>query len=244
MQGYIKLHRKMVNWEWYTDINTKTLFIHCLIMANHKPTKWRGYDVGIGEFITSLSKLSTQTGLSIQQVRTSLDKLKSTQDITQYQHSKFTMLKVLNYAMHQGKEELENDISNTISTQNVTTNQHQVNTQDNTKVTTNKNDKNLKNDKNDKKEIKEVVDYLNNVIGTSYRYTSNKTQSLINARLNEGFTYEDFVTVIDKKSNQWIGDEKMSKFLRPETLFSNKFESYLNEKYSEKKILKSMEDRW
>lgn len=92
--------------------------------------------------------------------------------------------------------------------------------------------------------IKSIIDYLNNKLNTHYRYTSNKTQSLVKARLNEGFTYDDFVTVIDKKHNQWISDEKMSKFLRPETLFSNKFESYLNEKDSEKKILKSMEDRW
>jgi uncharacterized phage protein (TIGR02220 family) len=106
-----------------------------------------------------------------------------------------------------------------------TTNAHQVHTN--------------KNDKNDKKEINkdiyikyivEIVDYLNEKAGTSYRHTTKKTQRLIRARLKEGFTVEDFKTVIDKKVAEWLHDPKMSQYLRPETLFGTKFESYLNQK--------------
>lgn len=75
---------------------------------------------------------------------------------------------------------------------------------------------------------KNIIDYLNNKIGTSYRSNSSKTKSLIDARLNEGFTDQDFFLVIDKKYKEWINTE-MEKYLRPETLFSNKFESYLNQ---------------
>lgn len=71
---------------------------------------------------------------------------------------------------------------------------------------------------------------MNDALGSNYKPNSKKTKDLIHARLSEGFTVEDFKTVIYKKTKQWINDPKMIKFLRPETLFSNKFEGYLNEK--------------
>lgn len=76
---------------------------------------------------------------------------------------------------------------------------------------------------------KEIIDYLNSKTGASYKYTTKKTKDLIKARFNEGFTLENFKTVIDKKSAEWINDENMSKYLRPETLFGTKFEGYLNQ---------------
>lgn len=76
---------------------------------------------------------------------------------------------------------------------------------------------------------KEIVDYLNTVCGTGYRASSKATQRLISARLREGFTAEDFKAVIRTKHSEWANDAKMSKFLRPETLFGTKFESYLNQ---------------
>lgn len=76
---------------------------------------------------------------------------------------------------------------------------------------------------------KNVINYLNSICGTNYKYSTPKTQRQISARLKEGFTEEDFRTVIDKKSKEWFGTD-MEKFLRPETLFGTKFESYLNQK--------------
>lgn len=81
--------------------------------------------------------------------------------------------------------------------------------------------------------IKPIIDYLNQSAGTRYRYTSNKTQTLIKARLKEGFTLDDFKTVISKKTEEWLGSE-MEKYLRPETLFGSKFEGYLNQKVTRK----------
>ena len=78
-------------------------------------------------------------------------------------------------------------------------------------------------------EIKEIVAYLNEKAGTKYRASSESTARHIRARLNEGYSVEDFKTVIDKKRAEWSGTE-MSKYLRPETLFGSKFESYLNQK--------------
>lgn len=82
----------------------------------------------------------------------------------------------------------------------------------------------------------EIVDYLNEKCGTAYRSKSKKTQDCIKARLNEGFTVDDFKKVIDNKVAEWLHDEKMCKFLRPETLFGNKFEGYLNQKTVKGKI--------
>lgn len=76
---------------------------------------------------------------------------------------------------------------------------------------------------------KEIIEYLNNKLKSNYKYTTTKTQSLIKARINEGFEIEDFKKVIDNKYEDWFGTD-MEKFLRPETLFGNKFESYLNQK--------------
>ena len=76
--------------------------------------------------------------------------------------------------------------------------------------------------------IKDIIDYLNLVLNTNYRYKTVNTQKHINARLNDGYVFEDFKTVIDKKVKEWKGTP-MEKFLRPDTLFGTKFESYLNQ---------------
>lgn len=73
-----------------------------------------------------------------------------------------------------------------------------------------------------------VVDYLNRKTNSNFKPDTKKTQDLINARLREGFEPEDFKTVIDFKCDQWFTDDEKHEFLRPQTLFSNKFESYLN----------------
>lgn len=74
-----------------------------------------------------------------------------------------------------------------------------------------------------------IVSYLNEKAGTKYKATTEKTKKAIHARLSEGFTLEDFKTVIDKKHTEWKGTE-FEKYLRPETLFGTKFEGYLNAK--------------
>lgn len=74
-----------------------------------------------------------------------------------------------------------------------------------------------------------VIEYLNEKANTKYKRTSKKTVSLIDARIKEGFTEEDFKRVIDIKTKEWLNTD-MEKFLRPETLFGTKFEGYLNQR--------------
>jgi uncharacterized phage protein (TIGR02220 family) len=78
--------------------------------------------------------------------------------------------------------------------------------------------------------IVEVIDYLNIKAEKSYKHSTKRTQTLIQARIKEGFALDDFKKVIDIKVKAWKNDSKMDMYLRPETLFSTKFESYLNEK--------------
>jgi len=77
---------------------------------------------------------------------------------------------------------------------------------------------------------KSIIDYLNFKLNTNYKHTSKKNRCLIHARWDEGYREEDFKYVIDVKMQDWFNDEKFKKFLRPETLFSTKFEGYRNQK--------------
>ena len=76
---------------------------------------------------------------------------------------------------------------------------------------------------------REIIEYLNQVVGTSYKYTSQSTKEKIHARWEEGFRMDDFKKVIDNKAADWMNDKERRKYLRPETLFSPKFEGYLNQ---------------
>lgn len=138
--GFIKLHRKIIDWEWYDDINTKTLFIHILLMANYEDRKWHGETVKRGSFLTSYQTLATQTGLTMQQVRTSIKKLLSTNDITKVTSNKNTVIIVPNYNLYQAVQQTEEQTNNIEETNE----QHSNNIQ----VTTTKNIKNKKNKKN------------------------------------------------------------------------------------------------
>ena len=101
-EGFIKLHRKLLEWEWFDDANTLKLFIYCLCRANWEEGSWHGITYHPGEFITSLPKLSESTKLSLQEVRTALKHLKSTGEITDKGYNKFRIITVNNWDLYQG----------------------------------------------------------------------------------------------------------------------------------------------
>lgn len=82
MEGWVKLFRKLTEWEWYADPNTKALFIHCLLKANINAGVWRGIHYDAGEFITSLPSLCDDLGLTMRQARTALSRLQATGEVT------------------------------------------------------------------------------------------------------------------------------------------------------------------
>lgn len=101
MDGFIKLHRKLLEWEWYSDEKVTRLFIHCLLKANYIDKKWQGIIIKRGSFITSYQKLSGETGLSVQSVRTCINKLKSTGELTGLSHTQYTIISINQYDDYQ-----------------------------------------------------------------------------------------------------------------------------------------------
>lgn len=100
-EAFIKIHRKMLEWEWYTDTNTFCLFLHCLLIANWKEGRFMGHTIPRGSFVSSYSQLARQTNMSIQNVRTAVSHLKSTGELTVYPHAKFSVFTVVNYNKYQ-----------------------------------------------------------------------------------------------------------------------------------------------
>lgn len=128
-------------------------------------------------------------------------------------------------------------------------NQNEIKNETHQDVNVNVNDIVIVNDNNlekieceKEKPFKEIIDYLNLRTNSHYKYSTDKTKSLIKARINDGFTLDDFKNVIDKKYDEWVGTD-MEKYLRPETLFGNKFESYLNQKTTNKPKSKN-DEQW
>lgn len=130
MSGWIKIHRKFLDWEWFNKSEAVHLFMYMLLKANHKDGKWQGIEVKRGQFISSLGNISSATGISIQTIRTILKKLEKTNEIELKSTSQFTIVTICKYECYQDQEEDTN--------KQITNNQQTTNKQ----LTTNKNDKN------------------------------------------------------------------------------------------------------
>lgn len=100
-ESYIKLLRKLSEWEWYKDSKMVHLFIHLLINANFVDGRFKGKEIKRGQLATGLNSLSESTGISIQSIRTSLNKLKSTNEITSESTNDFSIITVVKYNVYQ-----------------------------------------------------------------------------------------------------------------------------------------------
>jgi hypothetical protein len=101
MKGFIKLHRQIMDWEWYRDPNTKAVFIHILLNACYDQCRFMGTDVSRGQYITSLNRLSSDINVSVRQVRTALNRLMKTGEIDMQSTNKFTIITVCKYESYQ-----------------------------------------------------------------------------------------------------------------------------------------------
>ena len=101
--GFIVLHRSILNWEWYNDKNTTLLFIHLILTANYVPKEWHGRKIDVGQKVTSLSKLSQEINLSIKEIRTSLKHLQQTGEVACESTNQYTVITVKNYEKYQSR---------------------------------------------------------------------------------------------------------------------------------------------
>ena len=103
--GFVMLHRKILDWEWYADTSVRSVFIHLLLLASFKKTSWQGQVLAPGQVITSYGHLSISLGLSVQQIRTALDKLQSTGEIQIRSTNKYTLVSIEKWALYQSDAE-------------------------------------------------------------------------------------------------------------------------------------------
>lgn len=106
--NYIKLSRGLLEWEWYTDINTTRLFIHMLLKANWKDGNFKGTTIPRGSFVSSIGKLSGETGLTDREIRTAISHLKKTGEVTSKTTNKFSVFTVVKYDLYQTSDK-QND---------------------------------------------------------------------------------------------------------------------------------------
>lgn len=100
-ESFIKIVRKLIEWEWYNDSKMVHLFIHLLLKANFKNNSWRGIDVKRGQLVTGLNKLHEQTHISKQSIRTCLKKLQLTHEITLAPTNQYSLITLVNYEKYQ-----------------------------------------------------------------------------------------------------------------------------------------------
>ena len=181
MSGWIKLHRQILEWEWYSDNNCFRLFTHLVLKANYKQKRFKGIELKIGSIVTSRDILARETGLSSQQIRTALNKLISTNEVTSVTSSQGTIIQIVNYEKYQVET-------------NETTNEQPT---DNQQVTTNKKVKKEKNNKeiildawiDYRKQIKKPIKdaTIESILNKMKQYSDEQCKHVINNSIQNGY---------------------------------------------------------
>jgi len=185
-EGFIKLYKKIKNWEWYQNSYCFHIMIHLIISANYKDSGWQGIEVKRGQFITGHRKISKETGISSQSVRTCLNKLKSTNEITIKSTNKFSIITICNYDIYQDSIILTNPQTNPQTNKQLTNNQQTTNKQ---LTTTNKN-KEIK----ERKEIREEGDTPSDLSNSNISEKEKSIQiSEMFFRIYKEINYRDFI---------------------------------------------------
>ena len=182
MSGWIRIHRQFLNWEWFNKSEAVHLFMYLVLKANHKDGFWQGNEIKRGQLITSFGKISTDTNISLQTIRTLLKKFEKTNEINMQTTNKFTRITICKYDSYQ----IENEETNT----KVTNKQQTTNTQ----LTTNKNVKNNKEiildswidyRKQIKKPIKDAT--IQSILTKMENYSEDQCKHVINNSIQNGY---------------------------------------------------------
>ena len=101
---YIVLPRKILDWEWYRDVNTFRLFVHMLFKANQSPGQFAGVEIKSGAFVASYAALGSESGLTVKEVRTAVRHLIDSGELTVKRYPKFTVFEMTNYSLYQSEK--------------------------------------------------------------------------------------------------------------------------------------------
>lgn len=203
--NYIKINRSILEWEWYKNINTKVLFLHMILKANWKEGKFEGNTIERGSFVSSIHKLSEETGLTEREVRTAISHLKKTNELTSKSHNKYTIFTIEKYNVYQASEDSED--------KQETDEGQASDKQETSERQANDNNRRKKEEKEGKKGIdyQLIVDMYNNTCVSLPRVTilSEKRKKAIRARLRI-YSIDDLQRLFTKaqESNYLKGKNK------------------------------------
>ena len=194
---YVKISRKILDWEWYTDTNTKVLFLHILLKANWKPGRFQGTEVPRGSLVTSQQNMAIETGLTIKNVRTALKHLESTGEVAVKRHPKFSVITVKNYNQYQSSGS-QMAVDGQPSGSQVATIEEGKKER---KEEYNKSPKGDYESGTPENSIYATIRELYNSVCGSYPRLvkmSETRKKAINARMKTGYTLDDFKTLFEK----------------------------------------------
>lgn len=194
---YVKISRKILDWEWYTDTNTKVLFLHILLKANWKPSRFQGTEVPRGSLVTSQQNMATETGLTIKNVRTALKHLENTGEVAVSRHPKFSVITVKNYNQYQSSGSQMAVDGQSDGSRGATIEEGKKER----KEEYNKSPKGDYESGTPKNSIYVTIRELYNSVCGSYPRLvkmSEARKKAINARMKTGYTLDDFKTLFEK----------------------------------------------
>lgn len=251
-RGYIKLFRCVDEWEWYTDIPVKVLFFHILIKANHSNKEWRGIKVERGSFITSLENLAISTGLSIQQIRTAIKKLKLTNEITYKSTSQYSIITVKNYNLYQNNNMQINTQSETQETNGQQTTNNQATTTNNELIMNNNEEEvererkkvfeKIEKDPYTSKNVQYFLEYYKKTVKKPCRLSIDERSSLLSTLndliINQNMAIEDISSTVCKN---FINMKSRNSFGINWLLKDSNFYSILNGEWQSKEEIQKTE---
>lgn len=223
--GWVNLHRKILGWEWYSDINTCRLFIHMLLKANWQEGKFRGTTVPRGSFISSLDKLSEETKLTKREIRTAISHLKMTGELTVKTTNRYSVFTIQNYDFYQSGD-TQND--------NQETNERQPN---DILMTPIEKEEKVKQEKNKNTMCKADALALFESLWKLYPVKKGKGQVSIAAKqrlLKVG--YEEMARAIDRYKADLEKDSGWRKPQNGSTFFNSGYVDYLDVNYQEQGV--------
>lgn len=221
MTGYIKLHRRIQDWEWYTDANVFRVFIHCLCRANHIDSKWKGILISKGSFVSSYGNIAKDLRLSVHQVRVAIDKLKMTNEVAYKGHSKYSIITIKNWGRYQTSGN-----------------------QDGNQVATNKNEEEIKKEEirnvfSDFRFIELVFSWFEYKQSKKQAYANNKSRTAFLKKLQKlsGDSFNTAEAIINESiANNWSGIFELKQGgLNPKGKTAEQIEAEIEEKERQKR---------